>query len=275
MYKRILLALDLEGVNYVIGEPYMGLTRGSSQWYIARNQAVLEINAAAEALLDAGAEHVAVWDNHGDGSNIDPLALDPRIEYLNPDLTLPRMYFAENRFDCICYFGYHTMEGTLGGVLAHTMSSKCVQFYKLNGQYIGEIDIDAYIAAEYGMASRFFAGGNLSCLQARRAVERIVTVETKQELARNDAIFRDNQALLGEIKHKIVEAVNCADTPRRLSFPATMEKSFKRTEDAAIYLTTLHSRGIQADYLNDAILGKDAHTVISTIYSIDDLRKCI
>ena len=32
MYKRVLLALDLEGVNYVVGEPYNGLERDTEQW---------------------------------------------------------------------------------------------------------------------------------------------------------------------------------------------------------------------------------------------------
>lgn len=36
MYKRVLLALDMEGVNNVTGEPYSGLSKGSEQWYVAR-----------------------------------------------------------------------------------------------------------------------------------------------------------------------------------------------------------------------------------------------
>ena len=51
MYKRVLLALDLEGVNNVIGEPYSGLGKETEQWYVAREQAVIEVNAAAEALF--------------------------------------------------------------------------------------------------------------------------------------------------------------------------------------------------------------------------------
>ena len=49
-----------------------------------------------------------------------------------------------------------------------------------------------------------------------------------------------------------------------------MEKSFKRVEDATKYLAKLQVKGIDADYLTDEILGKDAHTVCSKIYSMDD-----
>lgn len=275
MYKRILIALDLEGVNNVVGEPYMALSKQTEQWFVAREQAIIEVGAAAAALFDAGAECVALWDNHGGGNNIEADKLDAHIQLITSESAQPRMSFAKGKFDCICYFGYHAMEGTLGGVLAHTMSSKTVQYYKLNGHYIGEIDMDAYIAAEQGMPSRFFAGGDIACSQAKRAVGDIVTVTTKKELERNRAEFRDNGELVSDIKTKIVEAVNTEGCVRRLTFPATMEKSFKRVEDAAKYLQKLHALGIDAAYLEDEILGKDAHTVVSTVHNINEFIKCI
>ena len=54
MTKRILIALDLEGVNNVAGEPYSGLYKGSEGWETARRQAALEVNAAACALFASG-----------------------------------------------------------------------------------------------------------------------------------------------------------------------------------------------------------------------------
>ena len=273
MYKRVLISLDLEGVNRVVGEPYSGLARDTEQWHIAREQAVLEVNAAADALFEAGVEVVGLWDYHAAASNVDVNALDPRITLISTDPHKPRLYFAEGNYDCVCYFGYHTMEGTLGGVLAHTMSSQSVQYYKINGRYVGEVDIDAYITAAVGIPSRFFAGGDLTCKQAKRAINEIVTVTTKKEISRNEAIFRDNDELLEDIRKTIVKAVQTYADPHPLQMPATLEKSFKRVEDAEKYLTRLRSLGICADYLDDDILGKDAHTVVSTIREIGDLIK--
>ncbi len=275
MYKRVLLALDLEGVNNVVGEAYMGLERGTEQWKVAKDQAVLEINAAAEALFDAGAVKVGLWDNHAGGNNVDIEKLDHRIIWVANDHTLPRMSFIDGEYDCICYFGYHAMEGTLSGVLAHTMSSKHVQYYKLNGKYIGEIDMDAYIAASHGVPSRLFVGGNIACAQAAKSVGNIVTVITKQELGRNRAAFRDNEELLLEIKVKIVEAVMTEVTPRKLQFPAKMEKSFKRIEDAEKHLEHLKKCGIDAEFLRDDILGWDAHAVVSNVNDIVEFITCI
>ena len=272
--KRILIALDLEGVNNVVGTPYSGLVKGCDEWETARRQAALEINAAAEALFDNGVECVALWDNHGGGGNIDPADLDTRVELLSLDNTLERMYFAD-RFDCVCFFGYHAMEGTLGGVLAHTMNSVQNQYYKLNGKYIGEIDMDAYIAASHGLPSCFFCGGDIACRQAKRAVPDIVTVVTKKELSRNEAVFRDNAELLADIRSGIVEAVKRNVTPVTLRFPAKMEKSFKRVEDAEKHLHRVRSLGVDSEHLDDEILGKDAHTVVSFVYSINDFVKSI
>ena len=275
MYKRVLLALDLEGVNKVVGEPLKGLYSDTEQWEIARAQAVLEINAATEALFDIGVEKVGLWDNHSGGGNVDTSLLDPRIIYIEKTPGKPRMRFADGEYDCICYFGYHTMEGTLGGVLAHTMDSASVQYYKLNGKYIGEVDMDAYIAAEMGMPSRFFAGGNITCMQAKRAVPEIVTVVTKEELSRNQANFRDNDELFADIKKNIAEAVQSHAELHKLSFPAIVEKSYKRVEHAANYYNRLQGFGMESTYLDDEILGKDAHTVVTKVNNIDEFIKSI
>ena len=274
MKKGVLIALDLEGVNNVVGEAYKGLYRGTEEWEKARRQAALEINAAAEELFSLGVERVALWDNHGGGNNIDPSDVDTRVELLSVDMSLPRMYFG-SEFDTVFYFGYHAMEGTLGGVLAHTMNSSAVQYYKLNGKYIGEIDMDSYIAASHGMTSSLFVGGDIACAQAKRAVPNIITVVTKRELSRNEAVFRDNEELFCDIKVGVREALADGTKPQVLTFPATFEKSFKRVEDAAQYLKLLLYFGMEATHQCEEILGKDAHTVTTKIYTMDDFIRSI
>ena len=273
MYRRILLLCDLEGVNRVVGVPYEGLLKGTEQWEIARRQAALELNAAADALFAAGAEEVGLWDNHGGSSNIERSDLDERITLIEPKG--PRLGFAAGAYDCVCFFGYHAMEGTLGGVLAHTMSSKTVQYYKWNGRYIGEVDMDSAIAASHGIPSCFFAGGDIACAQAKRAVDGIVTVVTKTELSRNEAVFRDNDELFADIRENIAASVQTPGSLHPITFPGVMEKSFKRVEDAAAYRARLRSLGIDADYPEDDLLGRDAHTVASGGGDLDTYIKCI
>ena len=274
MYQRFLFALDLEGVNKVEGKPYFGLN-SSADYKIAIAQAALEINAAAEALFSAGAIKVDVWDNHGGGGNIKKEMLDSRVTLLKVDPALPRMSFAKDKYDCICYFGYHTMEGTLGGVLAHTMNSKVYQYYKINGRYVGEFDIDAGIAAEYNMPSVFFAGGDLTSKQVSASVPETVTVVTKEELSRNKANFRNNDELLAEIKEKICLAAETKLTPKKLTFPLVFEKSFKRVETAANFMEKYISLGLDADFLSDEVMGKDGHTLVIKVKNIDEFLMAI
>ena len=135
--------------------------------------------------------------------------------------------------------------------------------------------MDSYIAASFGVPSCFFAGGDIACSQAKRSLPHIVTVTTKKEISRNKAEFRDNKELFSDIKEQIVRAVSSDAIARPLTFPATFEKSFKRTEDAAKYLIKVRGYGINADYLDDDIMGKDAHTVVSAVNCIEDFIKCI
>ena len=274
MYQRFLFALDLEGVNFVAGEPYLPFGE-TPDYEVAVREAATEINAAAEALFSAGAAKIDVWDNHAGGGNIKKEMLDSSVTLLKVDPALPRMSFAKDKYDCICYFGYHTMEGTLGGVLAHTMNGFEHQFYKINGKYVGEVDLDSGIAAEHNMPSVFYVGGDLSCKQASASVPGIVTVVTKEELSRNKANFRNNDELLAEIKEKICLAAETKLTPKKLTFPLMFEKSFKRVETAAEFMENCLSLGLDADFLSDEVMGKDGHTVVINVKNIDEFLKVI
>ena len=98
---------------------------------------------------------------------------------------------------------------------------------------------------------------------------------TKKEISRNKACFLDNAELLSSIKANIVKAVMTDTLPHTLKCPATFEKSFKRVEDAEKYLARVCTCGINANYLDDDVLGKDAHTVVSTVHNMDDFITCI
>ena len=103
-----------------------------------------------------------------------------------------------------------------------------------------------------------------------RAVPEMVTVHTKYELERNKAEFRNNEDLLADIRKCIVAAVQREVTPHQLTYPALFEKSFKRMEDAAHELKKRKQAGITAEHPLDDIMGRDAHTVASTVNNISE-----
>ena len=130
-------------------------------------------------------------------------------------------------------------------------------------------------AAELNMPSVFFVGGDLTCKQAKATVPEIVTVITKKEISRNKAVFRDNDELFAEIKEKIKLAVQSDATYKRLSFPFVFEKSFKRVEDADWHFERYKDEKLDVNYLDDEIMGKDAHTLVINVNKLDEFLKVI
>ena len=140
---EVMIACDLEGIHGVVGEPYQTLT-DSFDYGKAVEGAILEINMAAKALFDSGATKVIVWDNHGKGKNIDFAALDSRVIRADTKGDLRRGDFAQaHDIRGVVFLGYHAREGAPCGVLAHTYSSKTLQYVKLNGDTIGELYVDS------------------------------------------------------------------------------------------------------------------------------------
>ena len=261
---KYLIALDLEGVGGVVGVPYSGLAKESDAWYQARSQAILEVNTVAKALFDTGAELVALWDNHGGGSNLDYSLLDERIELIIPDRSKIRQAFGKDYgFDAMYFLGYHAMDGTVGAVLAHTFNSSEIQYFKINGKPVGEIWIDKCYAGQNGYAPVFFAGDDKACLEASLAIPGIITVETKKGISRNKALFKDNTVLLDEIYEKAKLAANLRLATEKFSFPFAFEVRYTRMETAEKALEEARADGVVCFYQSDA------HTVLFVIENIE------
>jgi len=268
---KYLINLDLEGVNHVTGIPYSGLSRDLEEYKIAVTEAVPEVNTVASALFDLGAE-VYFWDNHGGGNNVDTAKLDSGIHVLPKSETDGlRMDFADSYgFDGLFLMGYHSMEGTLGGVLAHTMNSKEYQYIRIGGHDVGEIAIDTYIASSKGIPTRFVSSDDKGCLEAVTFFRHIRTVTTKVGLSRNQAIFRPDDEVFADLYRTAQEAAKLSCGPTPLTFPCLYEIRYTRTERAAEALINLETVfGIKAAYRGDA------HTLTFMMQDISDLQKAM
>lgn len=269
MKKQYLIAVDLEGIHEVIGEPYEGLYKGTAEHAKAVRNATQEINAAIKGLFDGGAKLVAVWDNHAGGGNLDFSQIDARAVKIEkiPMLKYERLKFAENfSFDGICYIGYHTKEGTINGVLAHTYNSKAIQYFKVNGRAVGELDMDSWAAAEYGIPPVFCATDDICVGQALEIEPKMHTVITKYGKGRNSAVFRDKNEVLTEIYKQARACVSASITPKKLIYPARLELRYTRSEDALKYMEKARSYGQEISF------GEDSHVLTTTLRSFADLE---
>lgn len=263
-----LIACDLEGIHEVVGEPYKGLLKELPDYKLAVTNAEKEINSVAKALFDSGATKVVLWDNHGGKPNINQENIDNRVVHIDIDAIKgkPRFSFVkEHNFAGIVYLGYHSREGTLNGVLAHTYSSVCIQYVKINGNPVGELEIDSYICALYGIAPIFMASDDICVAQFKETAPDITSVITKIAKGRNAAEFIDEEVVLENLYNGICQAVKKENKIIPIDAPVNLEVRYTRTEYAAEKVKLAEKMNIPVRY------GEDAHILFFTINRIDDV----
>lgn len=269
---NFLIAMDLEGIHGVVGEPYGKLSKGCDAHTQARENALKEANTAIRALYDAGADKVVFWDNHGGGGNLDSTKVDSRAIQVFPKGDPFRFDFVkQHQFDGILLMGYHSREGTLGGVLAHTYNSSKIQYVKLDGKPVGEIEIDSYICATHGIPVLFLSGDDVCIRQAKETLPHMTTVVTKFGKSRNTADLREPTVVLDELYEGIRKAVTekTVDMPL-YPCPAKVEIRYTRMETAEeVYNKVKEDGKIPVEY------GEDAHILHFTVHAINEIPKLL
>ena len=126
------------------------------------------------------------------------------------------------------------MEGTLNGVLAHTFNSTAIQYVKLNGKGIGELDIDSYICNTHGITPIFVSSDTAGVNEMRATFPRIRFVSTKYGIRRNEAVLKDRETVLRELYEQISLAIKDGNVNVVPVFPknAQLEVRYTRAEYA-------------------------------------------
>ena len=267
--KEYLIAIDIEGIHGIVGEPMKTATE-AFDYELALTNATKETNVIVRALFDLGAARVSVWPNHGSPRNFDVENLDPRADYIMRRAEMVkrgmnpgdgRFYFKEgHHYDGLFLVGYHAREGTRGGVLAHTFWSTGIQYYKLNGKPIGEVECDSYVAAWLGFPTVFVASDAACIAQAKAALPGVRTVITKYGKSRNSADFVDEDALYEAFYRETVEAVKNPAPMQHLAFPCEFEVRYTRMEVAETKLA-----GYLASGLDVTMDEEDCHILRATL----------
>lgn len=234
MNKKYYIAVDCEGVACAVGSGGLGLS-DSEQYRFACLQASREAAAATRALFDSGAREVVVWDAHGCGVNLDYDLLDSRCRIVLGAGHRGRFVGLDSSWTAILFIGYHAMEGTKDAVLAHTFSSKAFQSYRLAGQPVGELAIDAAYAGSLGVPVLFCASDDKCITEAKQTFGSIATVETKQSLSWTSAISRHPAAVCEDIYKTVLHAAKEGPQvpPFVLPSPLPVEIRFQRMDVAA------------------------------------------
>ncbi len=230
---KFLVAVDCEGEACVVGQPGMTLNE-SRNWEFARRQAAREADAAAKGLFDAGATQVIIWDNHGSSVNLDYDLIDERCDIALGVGTVRRWPTVDKSFAGVLMVGYHPMDNTVDGVLAHSFSSMAFQWIKVNGVEVGEMEIDAAVAGEAGVPLIFVSSDDKGTAEAKRFMPWVETVAVKQGLGWNMALSKHPKRAAAEIREGASRAAGRLKEMKTFAFnsPMTVEIRSKRMDDA-------------------------------------------
>ncbi|NLD71788.1 MAG: M55 family metallopeptidase [Chloroflexi bacterium] len=173
---KIYVLTDLEGVAGVSRWDQTGTDTPGYPQAVRLMTEELRACVAGIQQADPSAE-IWVWDGHGPGSvDVDRFPRGARLLSRGP---ISPPYHLDESFDALFFLGQHAMAGTENANLAHTYSSASVEYYKINGQELGEFGCRAAMAGAMGVPTVFVSGDDKMAAEARALVPGIYAAEVK------------------------------------------------------------------------------------------------
>ena len=175
---KVYISADIEGVTGVTS--WKETILGEEEHKKAAWQMTREVVSACEAALACGAEQIYVKDAHDSARNINGDELPDQVTLIRGWTCTPESMMAgiDESFDAVIFIGYHSGAGFDGNPLAHTMNGGN-NFVKINERTAAEFDMNAYVAAHYGVPVVFISGDEQLCSHAKELVPEIETCGVK------------------------------------------------------------------------------------------------
>lgn len=202
---RVFVSLDMEGVGGVVNWPEFD-NPGSPTFHSSRQQALDEVLAVVKGLHRGAGEvgekltEITLADSHALGLNLDPYKLPPEITLLRGS---PRPNYMLSGLDddhaFACFIGYHSRVGEPKALMDHSYSGSAVYQLRLNGDVVGETELNAAYAAHYGVPLGLASGDSAYGEQVRESFGEIPFVVTKEAVSRFAAKLRHPAAVVEEL----------------------------------------------------------------------------
>ena len=228
---KVYMSVDLEGITGVVGTYQVP---GSGALPEVRELVTGDVNAAIAGAKDAGATTIWVNENHS-GRDLLLEQVDPSAEVIigkpKPLMTVDGL---DSSFDCVFMIGIHARAGTKDAVLDHTWASKFVQNLRVNGVTIGELGLNALLAAEYGVPIALVTGDSQVVQEAYDLLGDVEGVAVKTGLDRYAARCPHPSVARAAIRRGAEKAVREVSRfkPYSLQKPMKMEIDYARTSHA-------------------------------------------
>lgn len=203
---RVYLSADMEGASGVAAAA--DVVRGESGYDRGVDLLTGDVNAAVAGAIDAGADEVVVNDAHADMRNLDPGSLHEGARLLRGS-SKPRgmLEGLEPGHDVACFVGYHAKAGTPRAVLNHTYYAASLVALRIDGREVGEIGVNARIAAGVGVPVGLVTGDDAAIAEVEEDVGDVETVSVKTGIDRFSADCRPPSETREEIRAAAARAV--------------------------------------------------------------------
>ncbi|MDP6520026.1 MAG: M55 family metallopeptidase [Planctomycetota bacterium] len=258
---KIYISADIEGIAGIAH--WDEATPDKPEYGVFRERMTEHVAAACEGAIAGGATEIVVKDAHEGGRNILAERL-PRCAQLirgwseHPLLMVQEL---DPSFDAVAFVGYHSMAGSGGNPLAHTLSSSTVFRMRINGQPISEFHLYAYAAGTLGVPTALVSGDRELCTEVRAISPLTRTVESMVGVG-DSTIARHPDTVREEVRAGMQAALGDDLTPALIvpAGPYGLEIEFEKA--AAAYrcshypgarLVEAHTVGIEVEDYFDVL----------------------
>jgi D-amino peptidase len=209
---RVHISVDMEGIAGVVDG--QDVRPGESEYERNRHLMTAEANAAIRGVLEADrSAQVVVSDAHAQFRNLLPedLVDDARLIRGRPR-PFGMLGGLDASFDLAIFVGYHGRAGTQTSVLAHTISGAAINEVRVDGEPLGEIGLNASLAAYHGCVPVLVTGDDTVAEEAGKVVPGIHSVVVKRALAAGAAESLHPKQACARISIAVLAAI--ADAPK-------------------------------------------------------------
>ncbi|MBW1699451.1 MAG: M55 family metallopeptidase [Deltaproteobacteria bacterium] len=256
---KVFISADMEGISGIVDASETN--REHSEYKRGRALMVADVNAAIEGVLafDKTTE-IVVADGHGSMTNIEPEALnDPAVLVRGTPKPLSQMSGIDSSFDAAIFIGYHSMRGTLHGILSHTFSGKAIERLKINEMEVGETAMNAGIAGYYHVPLIFVSGDLAVTREAKALNPEIEAIAVKEAISRTAAKCLHPSKARQMITNGVVNALKKRNSIQPFAFKPPVEFNVRyvseQMADAVEFMPSAERidaktiRFVQDDYL--------------------------
>ena len=231
---RVLISADAEGVTGITNTNE--LLFGRPHYEFMRTMMTDDVNAAVDGAFAGGATDVVVNDAHWTMTNVQIERLDPRATLIKGFHKPLCMVAGVEDADIVFFLGYHARTGDSDGVGNETILGREIVEIRLNGQPVGESEINAAVCGQFGVPVVFASGDDLYETELRQTLPAVEFGLTKYALDRWVARCLPPEKSHANIRAAAQRAVERAKrgefSPYQLDGQVSLSVTFSSTAEA-------------------------------------------